>query len=1139
MFLTPTVLGGLFSRTDLASRLPTTNPGDGKPWIDADGQLRVGVSGTSLLDSWLGSKTTTSLAEGSNLYFTTGRVTGVVTKAYVDGLGVDALTVDGQTSANIVNTALSLGASSFASLAHTHDSIALQDGTAASPSARFASDTGTGLFRDAANKISFATGGVAAAELSQIGVGTWGQFHTGQLVLDPPDNVVGFWLNATAPSWEAMVVSVEGVVVLAADAAGVYTKSSGSAPATPGYSFDGDRDTGLYRAGANLLGLSGGGNKRFELTANGANLYQSDGTTGGTLVLSRLQSTTDDLIVLTGTNAVFMPLTSAFYPNSDFGPSLGQSTRRWKNVYAQSVLGGTSSALYVGTSSSATYIRTASSTGIIYFDIGNLLDNAIRFNTTSFSPYNNAPQTLGDSSNRWPNVFAKLANIEVANAVAAPALTINRLGLDQDYIQTRYLGTAVFRVKASGEVQVANSSGNPLFNIYTSLRAGDGTATYNGGVSLKATASNLAGPAYSFVGDTDTGLHWSAANTLSIVTGGVARLTVDSTGAVNAASVLTAPTAKLTTSATVGHYWQCTNVDGSGGWAAVTGGSLPSAAVNQLLRNTDGGTTYAGTDAIRVDGTGKVGIGQAPASHALAITGTTFATGVVASYGATAGFNFYDRGSATDYWTWYSTGNNVTLYSAITGNTGNKLTVAPSGKLSLTNGADIQVPLAGTDPGLLVNRLDTSSDIAKLQYDGVDRFRFYSDGTNDFFYLQGTQAQITRASTALIIRDSTRIDLNIAGANRAIITAGSWAQYVSIVPGSDLAIDLGQADKRWANIHGQNIRASGASAAIQINDRINNSSNWQLYSSSNLFFLYSNVVGNAGVRFQIDPSNFHYIRSAEANHQIVHKPSNAGHCASQWESATPSRSVGCGFIDSGNGSWRIGTITGGTDFYIQRGYVGNSNFALNTGGTADGIKVAADATITTVGLRAHPNNAENAYTLNVYGDGNTCVLRLHGGTANGKGIYFGASGTSDRILSTNGVTSFYAGGVIGFTQSSTLLTCNVSFQAGKLIRQAAEITQTPAGATQTLTLADGNHQTLALTGTSGTVAVTLTAPASSAAGTIIVKQHATTPVDLTWAGSPTWLGTEPDWGADAAGKVRVVAWRYDGTAMYLSATDSN
>jgi hypothetical protein len=1041
MFLTPTVLGGLFSRTDLASRLPTTNPGDGKPWIDADGQLRVGVSGTSLLDSWLGSKTTTSLAEGSNLYFTTGRVTGVVTKAYVDGLGVDALTVDGQTSANIVNTALSLGASSFASLAHTHNSIALLDGTAASPSARFASDG----------------------------------------------------------------------------------------------------DTGLYLAGAGFLGISGGGNKRFELTADGANLYQSDGTTGGTLVLSRLQSTTDDLIVLTGTNAVFMPLTSAFYPNSDFGPSLGQSTRRWKNVYAQSVLGGTSSAFYVGTSSSATYIRTASSTGIIYFDIGNLLDNAIRFNTTSFSPYNNAPQTLGDSSNRWPNVFAKLANIEVANAVAAPALTINRLGLDQDYIQTRYLGTAVFRVKASGEVQVANSSGNPLFNIYTSLRAGDGTATYNGGVSLKATASNLAGPAYSFVGDTDTGLHWAAANTLSIVTGGVARLTVDSTGAVNAASVLTAPTAKLTTGAIAGYYWKCSNVDGSGEWAAVAGGggSLPSAAVNQLLRNTDGGTTYAGTDAIRVDGTGKVGIGQAPASHALAITGTTFATGVVTSYGATAGFNFYDRGSATNYWTWYTTGNNATLYSAVVGSTGNKLTVASSGKLSLTNGADIQVPLAGTDPGLLVNRLDTSSDIAKLQYGGSDRFRFYSDGTNDFFYLQGTQAQITRASAALIIRDATRIDLNINGSNRAIITAGSWAQYVSIVPGNDLAIDLGQADKRWANIHGQNIRASGASAAIQINDRVNNSNNWQFYSSSNLFFLYSNVVGNSGIRFQIDATNFHYIRSAETNHQIVHKPSNAGHCTTQWESATPSRSVGCGFIDSGNGSWRIGTQTGGTDFFIQRGYVGSGGFALNTGGTADGIKVAADATITTVGLRAHPNNAENAYTLNVYGDGNTCVLRLHGGTANGKGIYFGASGTSDRILSTNGVTSFYAGGVIGFTQSSTLLTCNVSFQAGKLIRQAAEITQTPAGATQTLTLADGNHQTLALTGTSGTVAVTLTAPASSAAGTIIVKQHATTPVDLTWAGSPTWLGTEPDWGADAGGKVRVVAWRYDGTAMYLSATDSN
>jgi hypothetical protein len=111
----------------------------------------------------------------------------------------------------------------------------------------------------------------------------------------------------------------------------------------------------------------------------------------------------------------------------------------------------------------------------------------------------------------------------------------------------------------------------------------------------------------------------------------------------------------------------------------------------------------------------------------------------------------------------------------------------------------------------------------------------------------------------------------------------------------------------------------------------------------------------------------------------------------------------------------------------------------------------------------------------------------------------------------------------------------------KLVAQsAAEITSTPSGTTQTITLNNGNHQTLTLTSATGAVTATLTVPSNVSSGTIIVKQHASTVRDITWAvsaGTIKWMGTEPDWAADAASDIRIVSWRYDGSVMYLMSTD--
>ncbi len=108
------------------------------------------------------------------------------------------------------------------------------------------------------------------------------------------------------------------------------------------------------------------------------------------------------------------------------------------------------------------------------------------------------------------------------------------------------------------------------------------------------------------------------------------------------------------------------------------------------------------------------------------------------------------------------------------------------------------------------------------------------------------------------------------------------------------------------------------------------------------------------------------------------------------------------------------------------------------------------------------------------------------------------------------------------------------------VRIASETNYTPAGTTQAISFVDGNHQTLTLTSSSGNVTVTITVPGSTSAGTLIVKQHASSSRDITWAvsaGTIKWMGTEPTWNTDATSSVRIVSWRYDGSVMYLAATD--
>ena len=191
------------------------------------------------------------------------------------------------------------------------------------------------------------------------------------------------------------------------------------------------------------------------------------------------------------------------------------------------------------------------------------------------------------------------------------------------------------------------------------------------------------------------------------------------------------------------------------------------------------------------------------------------------------------------------------------------------------------------------------------------------------------------------------------------------------------------------------------------------------------------------------------------------------------------------------------------------------------------------------GTSGSPTQALSADIIGLFGS-----YGYHDGSA-----FHTTAGAYIGFVAAENITSTGHGSLIRFNTTptgSTTSATRVQIESSgvttfyKLACQSSEPTSTPSGTTQTITLDSGNHQTLTLTSSTGNVTATLTVPSNVSSGTIIVKQHGTTPRDITWAvsaGTFKWMGTEPTWSSDAINDIRIVSWRYDGSVMYLMSTD--
>ena len=149
-------------------------------------------------------------------------------------------------------------------------------GTAALPGLSFTGDTNTGMYRDAADSLSFATGGVQRLDIDSGGI-------KGKLAFQGPAG------TAAAPSFsidgdtntgmyrvgtDNLGFSTAGVARLTMNATAMYPQqairhSTSGTSALPSYSWNTDIDTGFYLYSTGHIGWSGYGNNGGYLNDNG------------------------------------------------------------------------------------------------------------------------------------------------------------------------------------------------------------------------------------------------------------------------------------------------------------------------------------------------------------------------------------------------------------------------------------------------------------------------------------------------------------------------------------------------------------------------------------------------------------------------------------------------------------------------------------------------------------------------------------------------------------------------------------------------------------------------------------------------------------------------------------------------------
>jgi hypothetical protein len=149
------------------------------------------------------------------------------------------------------------------------------DGSVSAPAYSFSDDTDTGIYSDAANSMSFATGGTQRLDIDSGGI-------KGKVAFLAPDGSAGApglsfdgdtdtGIYSVGANSVGVTVggTVRRTVTTASETATLVQLGPDGSAAAPGYSFSGDPDTGIYRSGTNALSFSTGNATRMTIASGG------------------------------------------------------------------------------------------------------------------------------------------------------------------------------------------------------------------------------------------------------------------------------------------------------------------------------------------------------------------------------------------------------------------------------------------------------------------------------------------------------------------------------------------------------------------------------------------------------------------------------------------------------------------------------------------------------------------------------------------------------------------------------------------------------------------------------------------------------------------------------------------------------
>jgi hypothetical protein len=392
----------------------------------------------------------------------------------------------------------------------------------------------------------------------------------------------------------------------------------------PAYTFIGDEDTGMFRDSANTLGLTAG--SQIRLIASDTQLYLNPGTTA---FQSNILTISDDTIPLVsktprGNVSVGLSTSSSYIEVTDTTTGTGP----YYLMFADGTTGYRTTRV---DSSTLTFNATTNT-----LTVANLTGNA------------STATTLATARNINGTSFNGSADITTANWGTSRTITIGSTGksvngsgnVSWSLAEIGAQATLTNPVTGTGvDNQVAVWSGTTTQDSNANLTFDGSTLTTTG---IRGGNGSASTPAFSFSGDTNTGMYNIGADTLGFATAGGERIRIDSSGNCgiggSPATRLDVQTSGTTQTSILGRGSDgnfrlttrqdvSTNTDGS-----IIGelGIDYTTTRNSAIRfhrgaSTTGGfmsfTTNDGTERVRINSTGNVGIGTSSPVDKLDVTG--------------------------------------------------------------------------------------------------------------------------------------------------------------------------------------------------------------------------------------------------------------------------------------------------------------------------------------------------------------------------------------------------------------------------------------------------------------------------------------------------------------------------------------